>query len=725
MWPVNPRAAPRPLSRAPVRDVRPSDFTTGTDGPQSWAVALPATCFALLASFIVALRRTGPARPHPLTSFLLLGTSSHTDPRHEPLVPRRQLEDDGSEVLQVALSFGGSLAAAASASGAICIWNTTTGQLVHRLEGHTGAVRGLSLSADATLLLSGSDDETVRLWHLETGAVVKVFPAFSAVNCVAFSPDRSLAACGCDDASVRLWDLAAGNGLSALSGHSASVWTVAFAPTGRQLASGCDTGDVRFWDVSTLPAKATSAINGCPSAVLALAYAPRGDRLAGGLFDGSLLVWDLRAGVERLRLDDVTAFAWLPGGEALVVSGEGDALRLAASTTGEVLTEFRGFESPVSALAVAGDGRTLIAADSAGRVHVWDIPVLQQPAQGSAGGLSRTGKAIVIPDASAYPSFDRSNLTDDAIRLVKEHVAAHGNLDLAPERLAMRMRDFEGKRSTESIRIAREVLTVWKKANAPIQGIASSGPVTLSPPPPPLPPLLDVVLDPEAHRGDAADLPPHLIIDVWCDFGCPTCYIGMCYLWRAVKNFQSKRIALVYHPCSWDDALPEAGFSFEEFMEIRWGSVDRARLMRQAAATAGIGMQQWAFVPHTALAHRLVQYAQRHGRADAVVKALFQAVFEAGLNLDLAVVIGIGEHLGLPGVASYLRSGQGAADVAQAIEDALEDGGGAVPQFRLPGNAPYYGPLTVVQWNEVLARTLTRQPAPAAAAAPRGGRQPA
>jgi len=36
--------------------------------------------------------------------------------------------------------------------------------------------------------------------------------------------------------------------------------------------------------------------------------------------------------------------------------------------------------------------------------------------------------------------------TDDAIRLVKEHVAAHGNLDLAPERLAMRMRDFEGKR---------------------------------------------------------------------------------------------------------------------------------------------------------------------------------------------------------------------------------------------------------------------------------------
>jgi len=40
---------------------------------------------------------------------------------------------------------------------------------------------------------------------------VKVFPAFSAVNCVAFSPDRSLAACGCDDASVRLWDLAAGS----------------------------------------------------------------------------------------------------------------------------------------------------------------------------------------------------------------------------------------------------------------------------------------------------------------------------------------------------------------------------------------------------------------------------------------------------------------------------------------------------------------------------------
>ena len=64
------------------------------------------------------------------------------------------------------------------------------------LVGHSGAVYGCSLSPDSSFLLSSSEDATIRLWHLPTGA-----------NLVAYR------------------------------GHQFPVWDVAFSPLGYHFAS--------------------------------------------------------------------------------------------------------------------------------------------------------------------------------------------------------------------------------------------------------------------------------------------------------------------------------------------------------------------------------------------------------------------------------------------------------------------------------------------------------
>ena len=45
-----------------------------------------------------------------------------------------------------------------------------SGQQLAVLEGHTGGVWGVELSADGRLLASGSFDGTVRLWDTSSGA---------------------------------------------------------------------------------------------------------------------------------------------------------------------------------------------------------------------------------------------------------------------------------------------------------------------------------------------------------------------------------------------------------------------------------------------------------------------------------------------------------------------------------------------------------------------------
>ena len=47
--------------------------------------------------------------------------------------------------------------------------DSRSGDVRHTLKGHTGPVRGIALSADDRIIVSGSDDKTVRIWNAATG----------------------------------------------------------------------------------------------------------------------------------------------------------------------------------------------------------------------------------------------------------------------------------------------------------------------------------------------------------------------------------------------------------------------------------------------------------------------------------------------------------------------------------------------------------------------------
>ena len=46
------------------------------------------------------------------------------------------------------------------------IWDSETGEVLATLEGHRGGVNSVSLSPDNTQLVTGSGDNTARVWDL-------------------------------------------------------------------------------------------------------------------------------------------------------------------------------------------------------------------------------------------------------------------------------------------------------------------------------------------------------------------------------------------------------------------------------------------------------------------------------------------------------------------------------------------------------------------------------
>ena len=46
------------------------------------------------------------------------------------------------------------------------IWGVNSGRLLKTLEGHNGWLRSIAISSDDRYIITGGDDETVRIWGM-------------------------------------------------------------------------------------------------------------------------------------------------------------------------------------------------------------------------------------------------------------------------------------------------------------------------------------------------------------------------------------------------------------------------------------------------------------------------------------------------------------------------------------------------------------------------------
>jgi F-box/WD-40 domain protein MET30 len=145
------------------------------------------------------------------------------------------------------LQFDDSILATGSYDNTIKIWDIETGECLRTLTGHTLGIRALQF--DDNKLISGSLDKTLKVWNWRTGECISTYQGHTE-GVIAVHFEGNILASGSIDRTVKIWNFS-DKSTFCLRGHKDWVNAVRVDSASRTVFSASDDCTVRLWDLDS------------------------------------------------------------------------------------------------------------------------------------------------------------------------------------------------------------------------------------------------------------------------------------------------------------------------------------------------------------------------------------------------------------------------------------------------------------------------------------------
>jgi len=266
---------------------------------------------------------------------------------------------------------------------------------VHSMVGHRDNITAVKFHPEFSLLVTASQDATIKIWDFETGEFERTLKGHTnAVQSVDFDHSGSFLVSCSADLTIRLWDFKAYTCLKTMKGHDHNVSAVRFLPSGDQIVSASRDKTIRIWETSTGYCQKT--LNGHDDWIRAIEVTDDGTLLASGGHDKTVRVWDLAKSevihIMKEHTHYIECLAFSPAslsvyeapdgktykGKAVpgnfLASGSRDkTIKIWETLTGVCITTMVGHDNWVRSIAWHPSGKYIISVSDDKTIKVWDV----------------------------------------------------------------------------------------------------------------------------------------------------------------------------------------------------------------------------------------------------------------------------------------------------------------------------------------------------------------
>lgn len=342
---------------------------------------------------------------------------------------RRLTIDCGKDASwSVGLTSDGVFALTGHVDGTVRAWNSTTGECIRVLSGHSALVGTLSIHPLDPLVLTGSDDSAIKLWNFITGECLQVFEGHAdTVVALAMSPDGMRLFSIDGDKNLRIWDVKSGRCLSSADiDWGGSLLSASFSSDLRSVLIGGSGGGLALFDITGRGLVRSFRGHDESCVVTSVVLSENNKNAVSWCMDGRLKLWNVRtgqcllsieAGAEHLSLSADGHFA--AGGFYDSPPGiwdlkTGDRLKICEDHAGDLLCT-----------ALSRDARCLAVGSTDGKLRLWtlDWELENQEAADwneAARPYLDTFLTVHTPYAGELPE-DRHPTDDEIARAVTRH----------------------------------------------------------------------------------------------------------------------------------------------------------------------------------------------------------------------------------------------------------------------------------------------------------------